>query len=46
VSGRSSLSYANRVELDGVYVHNWSILLDLAILVRTLPAILKFNQAA
>ncbi|NJO21901.1 MAG: exopolysaccharide biosynthesis protein [Sphingomonadales bacterium] len=46
VSGRSSLSYASRVELDGLYVRNWSMLLDLAILVRTLPAILKFNQAA
>ena len=46
VSGRNSLSYASRVELDGLYVCNWTILLDLAILVRTIPAILKFNQTA
>ncbi len=46
VSGRNSLSYASRVELDGLYVCNWTMLLDLAILVRTIPAILKFNQTA
>jgi exopolysaccharide production protein ExoY len=46
VSGRNSLSYASRVELDGLYVSNWTMLLDLAILIRTIPAILKFNQTA
>lgn len=39
-------SYVNRVALDGLYVLNWSLLLDLAILVRTIPAILKFDQTA
>lgn len=35
VSGRSDLSYAERVWLDTHYVRNWSIWLDLVILVRT-----------
>lgn len=39
-------SYVNRVALDGLYTLNWSLLLDLAILVRTIPAILKFDQTA
>ena len=46
VSGRNSLSYANRVALDSLYVHNWSIFLDAAILIRTIPAIVKFDQTA
>jgi exopolysaccharide production protein ExoY len=46
ISGRDSLSCAHRVVLDGLYVRNWSILLDLAILVRAIPAILKFDQTA
>ena len=35
VSGRSDLSYQERVWLDTHYVRNWSIWLDLVILVRT-----------
>jgi Undecaprenyl-phosphate galactose phosphotransferase WbaP len=35
VSGRSDLSYADRVWLDTHYVRNWSIWMDLVILVRT-----------
>lgn len=46
VSGRNSPSCANRVVLDGLYIRNWSLLLDLAILVRTIGAALKFNQTA
>ena len=34
-SGRSDLSYTERVWLDTHYVRNWSIWLDLVILVRT-----------
>lgn len=44
VSGGNSLSCANRIELDGLYVRNWSMFLDLAILVRTIPAVSKINQ--
>jgi exopolysaccharide biosynthesis polyprenyl glycosylphosphotransferase len=39
VSGRSTLSPVERVRLDIVYVQNWSLLLDLSILLRTVPAV-------
>jgi lipopolysaccharide/colanic/teichoic acid biosynthesis glycosyltransferase len=35
VQGRQDLSYAQRVEMDLFYVKNWSLLLDLKILVKT-----------
>ncbi len=35
VSGRSRLSFTERVELDARYLHNWSLWLDLRILART-----------
>jgi len=40
VSGRSDTSYARRVALDTRYVREWSLANDLAILVRTIPAVL------
>jgi exopolysaccharide production protein ExoY len=40
VSGRSRTSYARRVQLDVSYVRNWSLLRDLSILLRTIPAVL------
>ena len=40
VSGRSTLSAAERIRLDLVYVQNWSLLLDLTILLRTVPAVI------
>jgi lipopolysaccharide/colanic/teichoic acid biosynthesis glycosyltransferase len=46
VSGRSDLSYEERVRLDMVYVRNYSIWLDLQILFfQTLPAVLKGSGA-
>lgn len=36
--------YIHRAELDRLYARNWSLRLDLAILVRTIPAILKADQ--
>jgi lipopolysaccharide/colanic/teichoic acid biosynthesis glycosyltransferase len=41
VSGRSSISYAERVRMDMYYIRNWSIWLDVHLLVRTIPAVLK-----
>jgi exopolysaccharide biosynthesis polyprenyl glycosylphosphotransferase len=41
VSGRSNISYVERVRLDMYYIRNWSIWLDLLLLVRTIPAVLK-----
>jgi undecaprenyl-phosphate galactose phosphotransferase len=40
VSGRSDLSYERRVALDAWYVENWSPWHDIAILAKTVPAVL------
>jgi exopolysaccharide production protein ExoY len=45
ISGRSSTSYEQRVSLDSQYARRWSFSKDLAIMVRTLPAVLKFEDA-
>lgn len=45
VSGRSDVSYDQRVRLDMYYIRNWSIWLDLQILVRTIPAVLSRRGA-
>jgi exopolysaccharide biosynthesis polyprenyl glycosylphosphotransferase len=45
VSGRSDLTYADRVRLDMQYIRNWSIWLDLQLLVQTIPAVLKSRGA-
>jgi exopolysaccharide biosynthesis polyprenyl glycosylphosphotransferase len=45
VSGRSDISYDERVRLDMYYVRNWSIWLDLQLLVQTIPAVLKSRGA-
>ncbi len=45
VSGRSDLSYRERVMLDMHYIRNYSIWLDLHLLWRTIPAVLKGHGA-
>jgi exopolysaccharide biosynthesis polyprenyl glycosylphosphotransferase len=45
VSGRSDLSYRDRVQMDMYYIRNWSIWLELQILLQTLPAVLKSRGA-
>jgi exopolysaccharide biosynthesis polyprenyl glycosylphosphotransferase len=45
VSGRSDLSWEEAVELDVRYVENWSLGLDLAILLRTVRAVLRGSGA-
>jgi Undecaprenyl-phosphate galactose phosphotransferase WbaP len=45
VSGRSSTTYGERVMLDSFYVQNWSIWLDLCILLRTFGAVLSRKGA-
>ena len=40
VSGRSDTSYVQRVKLDCWYVRNWSVWHDVAILAKTIPAVL------
>ena len=41
ISGRSDLTFEEEVKLDTYYIENWSLLLDLAILLRTPLAVLK-----
>jgi exopolysaccharide biosynthesis polyprenyl glycosylphosphotransferase len=40
VSGRSNASFDEYARLDLYYVHNWSLLVDLGILARTVPTVL------
>ena len=45
VSGRSETSYTQRVELDTFYVRNWSIWLDIHIIVKTFEVVLRRDGA-
>jgi lipopolysaccharide/colanic/teichoic acid biosynthesis glycosyltransferase len=45
VSGRSDLAWDEAVRLDLSYVENWSLSLDLVILLRTLSAVLRSSGA-
>ena len=45
VSGRSDVSYEERVMLDMHYIRNYSIWLDLHLLYQTIPAVLKGRGA-
>ena len=45
VSGRSDLSWEDSVRLDLYYVDNWSIVQDLAILARTMLAVVSSRGA-
>jgi len=45
ISGRSNLSFDDLVRLDFYYLENWSIWLDVAILVKTIPAVLTRRGA-
>jgi exopolysaccharide production protein ExoY len=46
ISGRSTLSYEERVALDCYYVRNWSLWTDVKILSRTIPAMMRVQEAA
>lgn len=45
VSGRSNTTYRYRVALDRLYVTRWSFVLDLWIVVKTVPAVLTSHGA-
>lgn len=45
VSGRSDISYEERVNIDMRYIRNWTLWLDLQILFQTIPAVLKARGA-
>lgn len=45
VSGRSSTTYRKRVACDSFYARNWSLQLDLKIIVATIPALMPSDDA-
>lgn len=45
ISGRNDLSYDDRVWLDRHYVCNWSVWLDILIIARTVPQVLRRTGA-
>ncbi len=45
ISGRSDLSFEEEVKLDTYYIENWSLLLDLIILLRTPLAVIRGRKA-
>jgi exopolysaccharide biosynthesis polyprenyl glycosylphosphotransferase len=45
VSGRSELDFDELVRLDFLYLERWSVFLDLAILLRTIPAVIRARGA-
>lgn len=46
VSGRSDTSYDERVRMDCNYVDSWSLGKDVAIILKTIPAVLATRGAA
>lgn len=45
VSGRSGTTFAEYTRLDLYYVHNWSLWVDMSILARTIPAVVRSDGA-
>jgi lipopolysaccharide/colanic/teichoic acid biosynthesis glycosyltransferase len=45
VHGRQQLDYTQRIELDLQYIDQWSLWLDLVILLKTIPAVLSMKGA-
>lgn len=46
INGRSSLDFEKWMELDMCYIDHWSLWLDLKILAKTMPAVLRGTGAA
>jgi exopolysaccharide biosynthesis polyprenyl glycosylphosphotransferase len=45
ISGRSGLSFDDLVRLDFTYLENWSVWLDIAIIAKTIPAVVSGRGA-
>lgn len=45
ISGRSDLDFEEEVRLDTYYIEQWSLALDLKILIRTIPTVLSRKSA-
>ncbi len=46
INGRSTVHFDRWMELDMEYIDRWSVWLDMQILIRTIPAVLKGSGAA
>jgi lipopolysaccharide/colanic/teichoic acid biosynthesis glycosyltransferase len=46
IGGRSDVGFDEWIALDLKYIDEWSILLDLVILLRTIPAVLRGTGAS
>ena len=46
VNGRSDVSFENWMKLDMTYIDSWSLWLDIQILVKTIPAVIRGSGAA
>lgn len=46
ISGRSHVSFDRWIELDLHYIDHWSLKMDLKILAKTIPVVLKGTGAA
>jgi exopolysaccharide biosynthesis polyprenyl glycosylphosphotransferase len=45
VSGRNDVDYEERIKMDMQYIMNWNLWLDINILLKTIPAVLKKDGA-
>ncbi|MGB9680490.1 MAG: sugar transferase [Thermoanaerobacteraceae bacterium] len=45
VSGRNDVNYEERIKMDMYYIMNWNLWLDVNILFKTIPAVLKKDGA-
>ena len=45
VSGRNKKSFSERLVLDAWYIQNWSLWLDIVILIKTVKVVLKREGA-
>jgi undecaprenyl-phosphate galactose phosphotransferase len=45
VSGRNQLTFKERVDLEAWYARNWSLWLDIVIMLKTVPTLFKHEQA-
>jgi lipopolysaccharide/colanic/teichoic acid biosynthesis glycosyltransferase len=45
ISGRSELSFEDMIQLDLYYIENWSLALDIRIILKTIAIILRCKGA-
>ena len=45
ISGRSDTGYEERITLDSYYIQNWSVWLDIWIIIKTVVVVLKGKGA-